>query len=191
VIPLTAEQVASFDGLDFVPEDRIEIEPDRYPALDDEFDVFGFPDSNSQFQPHRPTRNVQQASFFFGTTAAPPETVARAGFNPNSHLVLEFDPEKVTVAGQPYRPPNPRGISGGAAFHIVDGKLMLAAIMTDHPKSFRLMAGVRMSEVVAIMEHAIGDINRRRVRGLLRFGAGLFLVAFGRFIAYIIISTVL
>ena len=57
VIPLTAAEVASWDGRDFVPEGRIEIEPVRYPELDDEFEGRDLPDSNAQFKPHRPTRH--------------------------------------------------------------------------------------------------------------------------------------
>ena len=63
VIPLNDEHLALLGGLAFIPEPYIEREHDRQPPSDDEFIVFGFPDSNSQFRVNRPTRKIDQNSF--------------------------------------------------------------------------------------------------------------------------------
>lgn len=135
VIPLTAPQLQMFVGLRFIPEKWIELHAWEYSARRDEFVVFGFPDSNSQFRPDRRRRRIQQNSFYFRTTAAQPEIAAREGFDPGTHFLVEFDPRQITVAGIRRNPPNPRGISGGGAFHVVNGTLMLAGILTEHRKA--------------------------------------------------------
>jgi hypothetical protein len=71
----------------------------------------------------------------------------------HSHLLLEFDPERVTVAGKRYNPPNPRGISGGAAFRARGGVLKLAGIMTEHRRRSRVLVAIRTAEVASIARH--------------------------------------
>ena len=78
---------------------------------------------------------------------------------PESHLVLVFDPDGITVNGKPHNPPDPNGISGGAAFRNINGTLMLSAIMTEHRKSSRVMIATRITEFVAFAQDVI-DLER-------------------------------
>jgi hypothetical protein len=154
VIALTPTQTASLAGLVFIPEESVEIKAGQ-PSPRDEYVVFGFPDSHAQFRLDRPHRNIRQKSFYFRTGAARSEISASEGFNHDTHLAVEFDPQWITVDGKRHNPPKPRGISGGAVFHMVNGTLRLAGILTAHRKASRAMISVRMSEVVAIADHVI------------------------------------
>lgn len=86
---------------------------------------------------------------------AKPDIAEHVGRSLDSHLIVEFAPEYVFRAGKRHNPPNPRGISGGAVFRVVDDTLKLAGIMTEHRKASRAMVSVRMSEVLAIAHHII------------------------------------
>jgi hypothetical protein len=155
VVSLGSSQVAALQGLVFIPEWYVEAEDEQAIESGDEFVVFGFPDSNSRFRPDRQSRNITQKSFYFRTTAAAHDIATRENVSTDTHLLLEFDPKQITVQGERHTPPNPRGISGGGAFHVTHGKVKLAGIMTEHRKASRVMVAVRMREVVAIAEHVI------------------------------------
>jgi hypothetical protein len=116
VVPLTTHHVAAMNGLAFIPERYIEIEPERDQSTDDEFVVFGWPASNSTYRVERKTRNIRQASFYFRTTAARPDVARVEKIDLTTQLLVEFDPKKITVKGRPHTPPKPNGLSGGAVF---------------------------------------------------------------------------
>lgn len=134
---------------------------DSQESIDDEYIVFGYPESGSHFWPNPKTRNIRQKSFTLHTGIAAHMLAAREKIDLTSHLALAFDPEKITVGGKRLKPPDPTGISGGAAFHVIDKDLKLAGIMTEQRPFSRLMVSVRMSEVIAIAQHAVSLNNKR------------------------------
>jgi hypothetical protein len=155
LVPLSGSQFDGLKGFRFISEQWIELEAGHYSAQRDEFVVFGFPDSNSQFRPNRPLRNIRQNSFYFRTTAARPAIAQRENIDSNTHFLVEFDPRQITVKGARHNPPNPRGLSGGAAFHVINGTMKLAGILTEHRKSSGVMVCVRTSEIAAIAQHVV------------------------------------
>jgi hypothetical protein len=54
-------------------------------------------------------------------------------------------------------PPSPKGISGGAAFHVVPDGLTLAAIMTEHRPHARVIVGTRMQRVIEFVAEVIAS----------------------------------
>src|SRR6478735_10128056 len=97
VIPLSDTQLSRMTGLAFITEQFVEGEGDPPPFPGDEYIVFGFPDSNSQFKPDRRLKDIKQNSFYFQTVAKPPEVAARVGCSLESHMFLKFDPEDISV----------------------------------------------------------------------------------------------
>ena len=160
VVPLNPEQESMLQerGLVFIREPRFDLDVDaqREAALGYDYIVFGWPESKSQSRIDRPVRNIRQNSFTLQTGAARAESAVRADIDLASHLLLEFDPRQITVQGKRHNPPRPHGLSGAAAFRDIGGDPRLAGILTafrrDPP---RVMIAVRMSEVVAILEHVV------------------------------------
>jgi hypothetical protein len=162
VVPLTPEQQSMLQeqNLVFIRETRFElgIDAPEEPAPGNDYVVFGWPESKSQSRIDRPRRKIKQNSFTLQTGRAKPESAVRADVDLSSHLVLEFDPEQITVQGKRHNPPRPHGVSGGAAFHVVGADVKLAEIMTAfHRDPPRVMIAVRMGEVVAILEHVLSQ----------------------------------
>jgi len=162
VVPLAHEQQSMLQerNLVFIRETRFELDVDELeePVPRDAYIVFGWPESKSQSRIDRPLRKLKQSSFTLQTGRAKPESSVLAGVERSSHLVLEFDPKQITVHGKRHNPPDPHGVSGGAAFHLVGDDVWLAGIMTAfHRHSPRVMVAVRMREVVAILEHVVSQ----------------------------------
>lgn len=88
VIPLDRTQTASLHSLVFLSERSLEIESDVRHSPGDEFVVFGFPDSNSQFRPNRQQNTIVQHQFYFRTGAADGEAASREHVDPATHLLL-------------------------------------------------------------------------------------------------------
>jgi hypothetical protein len=154
--PLDSGELARLDGLIFVPETSMESEspPPRHGGPINDYVVFGYPESNSQFRVEQPRRNVRQHSFTLHT-AITSRNIAAEKLDPRVHLVLEFDRENIFVQGKRLNPPNPHGISGGAAFHDVGGELKLAGIMTEYRRNSCILVGTQMTEVIAFAQHVI------------------------------------
>ena len=131
VIPLGTSELARFDGLMFVPETSVENEVPQQPSPTDDYIVFGYPESNSQFRVDQPLRNVRQNSFTFRTALTTGHIANQEKLDPEAQLALQFDRENITINGKRHNPPDPYGLSGGAVFHAVAGQLKLAGIMTD------------------------------------------------------------
>jgi hypothetical protein len=156
LIPLSRQHVSLFDELVFLPSRDVDIETEQHPSSpSDNYVVFGWPKSRSTCRLERPKRNIKQWSFTFHTGIATTAIVEREQLSPESHLVLVFDPRQITVDGKPENPPHPDGISGGAAFRAVNGRLELAAIMTEHRKGSRVMVATRMAEFIAFAQDVI------------------------------------
>jgi hypothetical protein len=159
VTPLSPEQQSTLQtqGLVFIPESRFDLDIDasQEPAQGNDYVVFGYSQSNSQFRIDRLVRkNIKQKSFTLHTGAAKAEsTLSDIDFV--SHLVLEFDRKQITVDGTRHNPPDPHGLSGGAAFHRAGSDVKLAGIMTALRRHPPVMIAVRMREVVAILEHVV------------------------------------
>jgi len=146
VIPLTDHHVSLLSTCTFVPEGAIEMGMQEA----DHYTVFGYPESNSQFRVNRPARNIQQTTFNLTTGPAAASVVDRLGLDRESHLVLRFEPNLITMYGKKHNPPDPAGISGGPACTVTDRgnfNVKIAAIMTDHRRTERVMIGTRMSIV--------------------------------------------
>jgi hypothetical protein len=160
LIPLSQQRASLFDELVFLPSAGIAIEAEqRPPSPHDNYVVFGWPRSNSTFRLERTRRNIKQKSFTFHTGIATAPIAGCEQLNPESHLVLVFDRKQITVDGKPHNPPDPDGISGGAAFRAVNGTLELAGIMTEHRRDSRVMVATRMAEFVAFAQDVI-DLER-------------------------------
>jgi hypothetical protein len=118
--------------------------------------VYGWPESNTQFHVDPTKRNIKQKSFLFLTQLANfQQPLEDQAIDPATHLLLAFNPDVVTVNGNRAKVPNPTGISGGAAFYVIDGTVILAGIMTDSLKSSCAMAAVKMSEVADVARYAL------------------------------------
>lgn len=160
VMHLGSSEAAERLGFVFIPERSVEKRGDLEPSASKEFVAFGWPDSHSQFRLNRPGRRIRQNSFLLRTTAATPAVAARIDVDHDEHLVLEFNPEQMSIKGKRHNPPNPRGMSGGAVFRVIDQKLRLAAILTEHHRTARAIVGVRMSEVLTIADHIVRQERR-------------------------------
>jgi hypothetical protein len=160
LIPLSRQPASLFDELTFLPSADIGIEVERQPlSAQDNYIVCGWPKSNSTFKLDRPNRNIKQKSFTFHTGIATAPIVGCEHLSRESYLVLVFDPEQITVEGRLHNPPDPDGISGGAAFRVVNGTVMLAGIMTEHRKVARVMVATRVAEFVEFAQDVI-DFER-------------------------------
>jgi hypothetical protein len=164
VIPLNDRELSKLVDLVFIPEDSLELEDvDHQGGPANDHVVFGWPESNSQFRidrrPGGPRRNIRQNSFTLQTKLATPEIGVRENISSESHLVLEFNPNEITVDGRRHNPPDPHGISGGGAFRVVNGRLRLAGIMTEYRRPSRVIVGTRMSQVAAFVENVVESEN--------------------------------
>jgi hypothetical protein len=144
-------------GFGFVVEPSVKADATESsePSHVNSYIVFGWPESGSQSHLDPTRKKIKQPPFTFCTRISDRELIACEGFNPESHLFLEFDPSCVRLGRVRQRPPDPVGISGGPAFHLVDGVMTLAGIMIEHVRSSQVMVAVRMSEVVALARYAV------------------------------------
>jgi hypothetical protein len=159
-IPISPQHASLFDALVFLPSAAIGIETEHQPlSAHNNSVVFGWPKSNSNSRLHRQQRNIKQKSFTFHTGLATPPIVG-CHLSTESHLALEFDRKWITVDGKRHNPPDPDGISGGAAFRVANGTLELAGIMTEVWEGSRVMVATRMAEFVAFAQDVIDSEKR-------------------------------
>lgn len=163
LIPLDSAHIEALKGFQFIPDEAVDILSQPYSSKTGNA-VFGWPASRSQFRVDRPQRHIRQRSFTFWTDEVAPDVVSSTGYEPEIHLFLKFDPDGVTASAKRRNPPNPRGISGGAAIRVGDnGKLRLAGIMIEVKKNPRVMVATRMSAVVAYANEILTSMQNREI----------------------------
>jgi hypothetical protein len=156
-IPCTPQHVSTLEaaGFSFVREAALDTE--RRPH-DAEYVVIGWPESPRQCDINPVRRHIDQHSFEFWTGEVSAAKAQRAGESPDSHLVLEFNPKKVSSLATGHRttPPNPVGVSGGVAAYgnqSNQGALRIAGLMVRKHETHRVMVATRMSEFLGFVQH--------------------------------------
>ena len=154
VIP--AARVADLHDCVFIDESMMasadEPLPERRPLR--EFLIFGYPASRKQSQVFQ--RQIKLTSFRFATSAALPERYTEVNVDPRSHVLLDYDHEKLFLDDKKITPPKLQGVSGGGVFKIGPGlKPTLVAIPTHHLKRDRLVRAVRIEVVKVFLRRLI------------------------------------
>jgi hypothetical protein len=165
-IPCTPQQVSTLEaaGFLFVPERAIDTE--RRPH-DAEYVVFGWPELDGHCDIDHDRHHIDQYSFTFWTGEVSAVIAQRAGENPDSHLVLDFNRKKVfgLETKQRATPPDPIGVSGGVAAYgnqANQGAVRIAGLMIRRYGTPPVMVATRMSEFLRFVQY-VCDSGRLQV----------------------------
>lgn len=153
VIPLPPNALSFFDGCTPIEESEIN---ESY-VVDqgigkNSIYLIGYSASNSQVRVNHADKTVRQTSFQFTGLAEIEEVYRRESLSVLHHLVVEF--ANVRSGGQPARPPQLQGVSGGGMFHLMtldtDATIRLVAIATEHRRPEELVIGTRIEHFLRV-----------------------------------------
>ena len=119
--------------------------------------TIGYPLNKIGFS--RALHATQPKNLFFVSLLAPQTAYTRSKLLPSSHILVEFDRKRVSVAGVSQQSPMVEGLSGGGRFRMPGVERIgdvtpprLAAITTEHDKINDLMIGVRIDVFLAAID---------------------------------------
>jgi hypothetical protein len=156
VIPLRRSVVAAkFSNWRFLTVDEVDggHRDDNHNELLRFYFLMGYPSSRSLCQISKAARNIHVSSYQVALHPPPAGVHTAEELDPDVHLLLEYDHEKIVDDdGKQRNPPKLQGVSGGGMFLIsrLRNRGPLIAIATEHRRNPRLVVGVRIKPFLEI-----------------------------------------
>ena len=155
--PRTAEMLEA-QGLQFLSMANTSCLRELPPA--DRYIVSGYPCSKSSTMVSR--QQIWNARMDALGEAISDAELVELGCNPMLHIAVRYDREALDYEGKRVTGPLPKGMSGGAIWHVSsDNTLTLAGIVTDYEPGGKYIRGTRINPLLfRIRDHIRADLQR-------------------------------